>query len=329
MKWATKILAVLVLCMFSYGTNLQTDFAQIYLQQGEDAMVKAAEDALISKEYWSKILGENSYKYGYYQNKKNILVACKACNSLEEFVYEDGNLIKKYSFEANFGKSKGDKFFEGDLKTPIGVYEFTKKLKGQNLHPYYGHVAFVTNYPNTFDRFLNKNGYGIWLHGYPLDGNRSEPQTRGCVALENDNLEKVNNSIDYKNTILIIAENNETITNKKNVADVLHNLFLWRRAWVDGDLEKYLSFYSPEFKRFDGMNYNQFARMKKEVFGSNKFVRINIKDLEITPYPTSLKKNVYRVKFFEKYRSNIHSFSGKKEIFLQLKGDRFIILVEN
>ncbi len=53
------------------------------------------------------------------------------------------------------------------MKTPEGVYELTSKLT--KLDSFYGPLALVTSYPNTFDKAMNKKGHGIWIHGMPLD----------------------------------------------------------------------------------------------------------------------------------------------------------------
>ncbi|CAI6147276.1 MAG: hypothetical protein SPLUMA1_SPLUMAMAG1_01934 [uncultured Sulfurimonas sp.] len=59
-----------------------------------------------------------------------------------------------------------DKIREGDLRTPIGVYKLVKKLS--KVDSFYGPLAFATSYPNSYDKYLGKNGSGIWIHGLPL-----------------------------------------------------------------------------------------------------------------------------------------------------------------
>ncbi len=324
MKWAIKPLIFILLSTQAFGADL----VQLYLQKGEEELINAVENELVSRSYWENKLGDKPYKYGYYETKKNILVACKECNNLQIFTYDGGDLTQTYDFGANFGKEKGDKFAEGDLKTPIGVYEFTKKIASEKLLQYYGPAAFVTNYPNNFDKALNKNGYGIWLHGYPLDGNRSELQTKGCIAIENDNLKLVDSSVDYKNAVLIINEKEQAQTNKDEIVSVLQGLFLWRRAWVSGNIDDYISFYSPDFKRLDGVGLEKFKQIKEKIFKSNRFIRLSIQNIEIIPYPNSLNKKIFKVKFLENYRSNIHKFYGMKEIFVHLLDKKFLILVE-
>ena len=60
----------------------------------------------------------------------------------------------------------------------------------------------VTSYPNIFDQSLNKNGSGIWIHGMPYDSER-EKFTKGCIALDNKDLETLEKNLDIQKTILI------------------------------------------------------------------------------------------------------------------------------
>ena len=90
---------------------------------------------------------------------------------------------------------------EGDLKTPLGIYELTKKIS--KLDSFYGPLAFVTSYPNIYDKFRGKNGSGIWIHGLPTEQKRDE-FTKGCIAINNSNLETLDKYININSTMLII-----------------------------------------------------------------------------------------------------------------------------
>ncbi len=48
---------------------------------------------------------------------------------------------------------------EGDKKTPEGVYDLTSK--NTKLDEFYRPFDLVTSYSNTFDKSLNKKGYGF------------------------------------------------------------------------------------------------------------------------------------------------------------------------
>ncbi|MFY4754470.1 hypothetical protein ACOTV2_11995, partial [Aliarcobacter butzleri] len=70
------------------------------------------------------------------------------------------------------GETAGDKFLEGDKKTPDGACELVQKRTG--LVQFYGPFALVTEYPNTFDKSLDKKGHAIWVHGMPFNGDREK-----------------------------------------------------------------------------------------------------------------------------------------------------------
>ncbi len=97
------------------------------------------------------------------------------------------SLIK--SFPAIHGSVEGDKQVQGDLKTPEGIYFITKKIAKKLDFMDYGPLAFGLNYPNAADHIMGKTGGGIWLHskGRPI----KEVKTRGCVAIEQADIEEL------------------------------------------------------------------------------------------------------------------------------------------
>lgn len=116
---------------------------------------------------------------------------------------KNGDDFKKISKDNMIiGEKAGDKYLEGDKKTPEGSYDLVQKRTG--LDQFYGPLALVTSYPNNFDQSLNKKGHGIWIHGMPLNGDR-ENYTQGCLALNNEKLKELEKNIDYKKTVLITS----------------------------------------------------------------------------------------------------------------------------
>lgn len=63
------------------------------------------------------------------------------------------------------GANNGDKFSQGDEKTPEGIYFLTKKIHRPLDFVLYGNLAYATDYPNPIDKLFDKDGGGIWLHG--------------------------------------------------------------------------------------------------------------------------------------------------------------------
>lgn len=106
---------------------------------------------------------------------------------------------QRYTFEAEFGSNWiGDKINGGDMATPEGRYEVTKKLSGGSTKY---HKALLINYPNKQDieefNYRVQNGHLpadarigglIEVHG---DGGKGGNWTEGCVALRNNDMDVV------------------------------------------------------------------------------------------------------------------------------------------
>ena len=103
----------------------------------------------------------------------------------------DSRLLKTYTIA--LGRVKGDKQQEGDLKTPEGIYFTLPHITKESLlQSKYGDLAVPTNYPNLYDRYLDKTGYGIWIHGAGDDKRMLEKYTtEGCVIFHNNSILKL------------------------------------------------------------------------------------------------------------------------------------------
>ncbi len=95
-------------------------------------------------------------------------------------------LKKIEDFYISLGRGGMGKEREGDMKTPLGIYLIDSWIDGDELPDLYGEGALTLNYPNAWDRKLNRTGDGIWLHGTPAKTyTRSPLASRGCVVLTN------------------------------------------------------------------------------------------------------------------------------------------------
>jgi len=301
------------------------DLVDIYRSQGLEAVKIELEKQLTKKEYWKKYLKDKNVDFGYYESKKYILFTQKDAKeiALYKIGKNDYNLILRDSVIV--GQEEGDKQSEGDLKTPTGAYELTKKLT--SVDQFYGPLALVTNYPNTFDKTLNKNGHGIWIHGMPLNEDREE-FTKGCIALDNPKLEELDESFDYTKSILLISDENLKKVSKEQMSLILSSIYKWREAWRKSDLEEYLNFYSENFRRHDGMDIKQFKNYKKRIFSKKEDKRIEFKNINIVPYPNSLNKQMFKVLMDEDYKTKFYTFNGRKELYIEVKDNKIKILAE-
>ena len=224
------------------------------------------------------------------------------------------------------GENSGDKYLEGDKRTPEGVYELIEKKVG--LDSFYGPFALVTSYPNVFDQSLDKNGSGIWIHGMPYNADR-EKFTKGCIALDNNELENLEKKIDLNKTVLLTAENILKKATKDEMALILSSIYKWKDAWKYSNIEAYLSFYSKDFKRSDKTGFGLFSEQKKSVFSKNEQKTIKFSNIDISPYPNSFGKNMFKVLMDEEYISPSVKFNGKKELFLEIVNNQVKILSED
>ncbi len=323
-----KLLITLLLIAIIHADDQIYDIVSEYRNEGINSVKPTLEKYLINKKYWDSVVASKDTRYGYYESIKYIFMASKENNNLLLFELDSNKISQIGNSSAIFGANKGDKIKEGDLATPIGVYDLTKKL--QNLDQYYGPLAFVTSYPNLYDKLNRKTGYGIWIHGFPLNGDRSEQNTKGCIAIENNILLQYEKIINYKDSILITSSKPIEETPKEIFANILQSLFIWRDAWINNDLNLYLSFYDETFTRFDGMKINEFKDFKKRVFNKDERKSIEFKNINIVPYPNTQNKKIFRITFLEDYRSDSgYTFLGTKELYITLSEDNKIkIIVE-
>ena len=222
------------------------------------------------------------------------------------------------------GKINGDKRREGDLKTPVGIYNLTKKIS--KLDSFYGPLAFVTSYPNTYDKYRGKNGHEIWIHGLPTEQERDD-YTKGCIAIDNTSLECLDRNIDIEKTLLIInSQKSQNQISKETLSLILSELYNWRYSWIYNDIQAYLDYYSDKFVRYDGMSYKRFQKYKKRIFKKRETKEIIFNNVNVVPYPNS--PNIYKVSFQEKYKSNSFEFTGTKVLIVKYDKNKIKIITE-
>lgn len=312
-----KITALFFICVSAFGAS---DLVKIYLNQGLDAVGVAIEKELTNKNFWLNEIGDKNISLGYYSDDDvAIVLTNKTDKILRVYSYGDeGKITQEFEQKAIITGLMGDKQIEGDLKTPIGFYELGRKFNPGD--PYYGPFAFATTYPNLFDKVQGKTGGGIWIHGYPLDGSRiDEFKTRGCIALFNENLEKFAKIIQDKKVFAMTEEKDKVRAKKEDIAALFADLFAWKLAWTNNDINAYLNFYDEKkFKRFDKMKFDQFASMKKSIFSRKENKKIKFSNINISPYPNLENETMYRISFYEDYYTKNYQFKGDKILYVKI-----------
>lgn len=243
------------------------------------------------------------------------------------FVYErDGETIKKIEeMNADIGKNNGKKEKENDHKTPEGIYFFqTKKAQPEIPFSLYGKMAFTMDYPNLFDRREGKTGYGIWLHSVPDDVPLTRG-SRGCVVVRNNDIEKLEKYIEFKQTPILIFDQvkyvpmSEHIKLREIKAQFLRD---WVQSWESKDVEKYMSFYDESFKA-PGFNFNTWKRHKENLKDKYEFIQVRLDQPFLLVHNDKMI-----VRTLQKYTSDKHTDYGIKVIYAILKDNQYKIIRE-
>jgi murein L,D-transpeptidase YafK len=317
---------ILFLTLFYISAIYAKNYIDIYRHNGIKEVKKLFDEELQTKSYWESYLKDYNTTYGYFEKEKYIIIADKKSKKLNLFHTDGkGDLQKLFAKDIITGKS-GEKKKEGDLITPLGAYKIVQRFIPKDT--FYGPIAFAISYPNTFDELNGRDGHGIWIHGYPLDHEKRPPVTKGCMVLKNNQLLDLNSTIDPKNSFVIIHENNLKPVTKDMISSILAFLYQWKNAWQKNDIEKYLSFYSSDFKRYNNQNLSAFSNEKRRIFSRGDKKSIIFKYISILPYPNLKNEPIYKLFFYEIYKTKNYSFKGNKELYIKAKNGKIKIFIE-
>lgn len=308
--------------MFS---SMQTSLVDIYRKDGIDSLRTQLEEILQVPLYWKEYLSDKNVSKGFYEYDTPIVFVDKKSKTMQLY-HNIKNTQKLKSSQSVLVGKMGDKQKEGDLKTPVGVYDITRRFVPTDT--FYGPISYELSYPNIMDRLNKKDGYGIWIHGYPLNNEKRDGRTKGCVVLQNDILTKFDEDMGVDKAIVIISEQGDIVVQKSVISNMLAQLFRWRSAWKNSNLKRYLSFYDENFKRFDGKNKKQFKALKKGIFANKERKIIRFTNITISPYPSTKMKDLYRITFHEFYKTKHYKFEGKKELYVKMSNKQMKIIAE-
>jgi murein L,D-transpeptidase YafK len=254
----------------------------------------------------------------------HVILVEKATHKLHLYQNSDSypKLVK--TFNAATGKFKGDKFINGDHKTPEGIYtiyEFLSKEELLRRHgkyaEIYGSGAFPMDYPNFMDERAGKTGGGIWLHSTD-DDNRIYKglDSRGCVVVQNADLKEVSKYIELEHTPVIVTQDVTFLSKstwERNRKDINDAVSKWANAWQSKDFETYIASYDPQkfYDRTRG-NYAAYKAYKKAVFSRPDSPSIKIEFISILINPEYAVVNLQ-----QDYRSAVINDVGKKTLYLK------------
>ena len=257
----------------------------------------------------------------------HVLVAEKSTHTIHVFRNDSSYPKHIISFQMATGKKAGDKIFQGDYRTPEGVYFLTDFISHEELlkrqgqqGEIYGVGAFVLDYPNAMDQSSGKTGGGIWIHS-TNDETRIEKglDSRGCIVTANSDLIEISKFIELNRTAVVVVQ--ELTYLKKDAWEQMRSgltdsLKLWLEAWQQEDFEKYISSYHKDFKDPIRGSLNSFGQYKKAVFAAPGAPQVGIDNISI------LYSGRYAVvTFVQDYVSNTIKDKGRKTLYF--KRDEF------
>ena len=185
-------------------------------------------------------------------------------------------------YYASVGKLGIEKSLEGDQRTPLGVYFITSRLDPATLKDFYGAGALPINYPNPLDQSRGKTGSGIWLHGTPPDQfARAALATDGCLVLANPDLERILRTVEPRSTPVVIARQLQWVAphavqaDRKSFDAVLN---AWRNAKTQGDMNRLLGFYAPDFQSYRKKPLNEWTQVLQAETRALKGRELHLKD---------------------------------------------------
>ena len=263
------------------------------------------------------------------QSINNLIYVDTNKSRLYLFEIKNHTLIKIFDEYASIGKNGSGKKFEGDKKTPLGVYTLGKKIT-QPLSDFYGDGAFPIDYPNVYDKLLNKTGHGIWIHGTPKDTySRAPKSSDGCIVISNENLNILESILKEKNTRVIVSKlSYDQYFAAENKIDN-HNSFMsyfesWVNNWTLKNYSAYIAFYDTNAK-YNSKTFDIWSSKKKTVFENTNNVQITIDNLTIIDYPEE-EDYVKYVEFTQIYNSDLlKQTSQKKQIWRKFNNEWKII----
>jgi murein L,D-transpeptidase YafK len=249
------------------------------------------------------------------------------------YVFENrgGNLVRIADFYATIGKEGSGKAKEGDQRTPIGAYYLQTQIPRQRLTDFYGAAAYPLDYPNEWDKRLNRSGFGIWLHGVGSDTFARAPRASdGCIVVSNPDLRIIEKFIAPGRTPIVVAQTLDWV-DRANAAkpsqSVLTAFERWRGDLQALDLPRYFQHYGAGFAS-DALDYRGWESQRRQLFARTDWARVDVSNISVFQYPGT--QNVALVTFDQSFKSNKFSTQLRKRQLWQLAEDgRWRIIFEN
>jgi murein L,D-transpeptidase YafK len=218
-----------------------------------------------------------------------------------------------------------------DRKTPLGVYFVTGSLDTSKMHEKYGAAAFPLDYPNAWDRYNSRTGYGIWLHGVDRnDPERPPLDTDGCLALSNEALLQLADRLRPLVTPVVVAREIDWVSSHS--LRVRRNEFraaleTWRVSLQQEDLLTYLSLYHDDF-RHRNMDKSDWSAYRLRVFEARQLAQVSLQEVLLMADPET--PNLYLSRFNQVLETNDGQVTTTKRLYWRREAEnRWKIISED
>lgn len=249
-------------------------------------------------------------------NNPYVVVADMPEGRLYLYKNEQGKPRLVRDYYMSVGSAGYGKQVEGDNKTPIGVYHVNQYIEGKALPDLYGKGAFPVNYPNRFDRYRKRTGYGIWLHGTPSTTYARSPwASEGCFVLSNDDLLDIGQYISAKDRTPVILSDTIEWLSAEQLASKRQQYYeiiqQWKTDWESLNTQAYLQHYSQDTFNFGKSKFQPWAKRKMHVNQAKTFVQVDLQLHSLFSYPG--EQDMFVVKYRQNYLSNNYVGQANKE----------------
>ncbi len=253
----------------------------------------------------------------------DVLIADTNAATLHRFGRSESGIVNIDQRYMSIGQKGVGKERAWDRKTPLGVYFITEQLDTSELDAKYGVAAYPLDYPNAWDTRKRRTGDGIWLHGVDENGAKRPPRdTDGCLALPNDELLSLGNTLKPLITPVIVARDliwstpEELEIKRMELRTVLE---MWRLSLEEGDLITYLALYSDGF-RYRGMNKATWSLYRQGAFDAREIESVKLDDVLLIADPE--EPGLYLSRFTQEYVTSDGTVRTTKRLYWMRQEDR-------
>lgn len=105
---------------------------------------------------------------------------------------------------------------------------------------------------------------------------------------------------------------------------IVSTIYDWVGAWASRDLDRYLAFYSPDFRPSRGRDRRAWEKARRRVIGQARGIRIALEKLDV-----QVEGDNATARFVQHYQSANYRDTTMKELRFQRQDGRWLIVAES